>query len=96
MTLTRTPAAFAALAVSLTACGATEIDSPKVENLIRDSLAAPEPERVDCPDDVEAVAGEVFYCKVRYRGRAEATITVHMEDDEGRVSFGPEDLDPGG
>jgi hypothetical protein len=79
----------------LAACGTTTIDSGKVEQLVRDNVAAPKPARVDCPDGVKARKGEVFYCKLDYPGRKPATLTVHIESDDGRVSFRPSDLKPG-
>jgi hypothetical protein len=83
-------------ALPLAACGTTEIDSGKVEKLVLDNVAAPKPTRVDCPDGVTARKGEVFYCKLEYPGRGPARLTVHIDSDEGRVSFKPGDLAPGG
>jgi hypothetical protein len=91
--LAAVPAALAL--VVLAGCGDTEIDSGKVEKLIRDNVAAPKPARIDCPDGVKARKGEVFYCKLEYPGRRPATLTVHIESGDGRVSFGPGDLKPG-
>ena len=88
--------AVGSAALPLVACGTTTIDSGKVEQLVRDNVASPKPTRVDCPDGVEAKEGEVFYCKLEFPGRKPATLTVHIDSDEGRVSFQPSDLKPGG
>jgi hypothetical protein len=93
--MTRTAAALAALGLTLSACGSTTIDSGKVEQLIRDNLAGAKPDKIACPDDVEADKGSTFECKLEYPGRAPAIVTIHIEDEDGRVSFGPADLRPG-
>jgi hypothetical protein len=93
--MTRTLASVAALALTLSACGTTTIDSGKVEKLIRDSLAAPKPDRVKCPSDVKAEKGKTFTCTAEYAGRTPATVTVHIDDGDGRVHIGPGDLKPG-
>ena len=37
--------------------------------------------------------GETFECKLSYdHGVPPATVTVHIENDDGRVSFGPSDF----
>ena len=83
-------------ALALTACGTTTIDSGKVEQLVRDSAASPKPERVQCPDGVPAHKGDVFRCRLFYARGKQATLTVHIQDDGGRVSFAPSDLHAGG
>jgi hypothetical protein len=95
LTTTRTLAVAAALALSVSACGGTEIDSGKAEKLIRDNAAAPKPQRVDCPSGVKAEKGKTFDCKLEYAGRPAATVTVHIDDSDGRVHIGPGDLQPG-
>ena len=87
--------AGAAAALVLAGCGGTTIDSGKVEKLIGDNLAGPRPDRVDCPSGVDADKGSTFECKIEYAGRTPATVTIHIEDEDGRVSFGPADLRPG-
>jgi hypothetical protein len=90
------PRKLAALAVPilvLTACGGTEIDAGKTEDLIRKSVTGPPPKTVECPDGIEAKKGETFYCDVTYdRGLPPASVTVHIEDDDGRIRVGPEDF----
>jgi hypothetical protein len=93
--MTRTLAVATAFVLLLSACGETKIDSGKVENLIEDSLAPPKPDRVSCPEDVKAEKGKTFVCRLEYPGRAPARLTVHIEDDEGRVRFDQSDLAPG-
>jgi hypothetical protein len=88
--------ALGSAALALAACGSTTIDSGKVEQLVRDSAAAPKPERVQCPAGVQARKGEVFRCRLFYARGKQATLTVHIENDNGRVSFAPSDLSAGG
>jgi hypothetical protein len=78
--------------VALAGCGGTEIDSGKAERLVRDSLAGPAPESVDCPDGVEADAGSSFDCQVRYPDGRSAAVTVHVDDDDGRIRVGRGDF----
>lgn len=79
----------------LAACGDTEIDSGKVEGLIRENVAEPKPRKVECPDGVKAEKGKTFECKLDYPGGKPATVTVHIDNEDGRVRFGPEDLRTG-
>ena len=86
-------ATAATFALGLTACGGTEIDAGKTESLIKDNVTGPPPRRVDCPDGVEAEKGKTFECGVVYEhGVPPARVTVHIEDDDGHVRFGPGDF----
>jgi hypothetical protein len=93
VTTIRTVAAFALPALFLTACGGTEIDAGKAQSLIKDNIGGPAPKSVDCPDGVEAKKGDTFTCKLTYEhGVPPARVTVHIEDDDGRIRVGPGDL----
>jgi hypothetical protein len=84
-----------ALATGLVACGGTEIDSGKAEKLIQDSGLQPPPQKVDCPDGVEAKKGATFECTITFGGgRPAAVVTVHILDDKGRIRLGPGDFRP--
>jgi hypothetical protein len=91
--MTRKLSVLAMALLGLTGCGGTEIDAGKVEDLIRDNVTGPPPRSVECPEGVEANKGETFECELTYeRGVPPATVTVHIEDDDGRVRFGPGDF----
>jgi hypothetical protein len=77
---------------ALTGCGDTEVDSGKAERLVRDNLTGPPPESVECPDGVDAEPGATFECQVRLPDGRGATVTVHVEDDDGYISIGPGDV----
>jgi hypothetical protein len=85
--------AFIALpALLLAACGSKEIDSGKAEKLIQQNIT-PQPKAVDCPDGVEAKGGETFTCKLTYEhGVPPAQVTVHIENDDGRIRVAPGDV----
>ena len=87
--------ALGSAALAVAACGSTKIDSGKVEQLIRENAGQPTPERIVCPDGVEARKGDVLRCRLFYARGREATVTVHIEDGDGHVSFQPGDLKPG-
>jgi len=77
----------------LAACGGTEIDAGKTEDLIKENVSGPPPRAVECPEGVEAKKGETFECELTYeQGVPAATVTVHIQDDDGRVRFGPGDF----
>jgi len=92
--MTRNLAALAFVsAMALSGCGGTEIDASKTEAFIRENVAGPPPRSVDCPDGVEAKKGETFDCRLTYEhGVPPATLTVHVENDDGKVRFGPGDF----
>jgi hypothetical protein len=77
----------------LAACGGTEIDAGKAESLIKDNIAGPQPKTVDCPDGVKAKGGDTFTCDLTYEhGLPPAKVTVHIENDDGRIRVAPGDL----
>jgi Domain of unknown function (DUF4333) len=89
----RTPAVLATAVLALAACGGTEIDAGKTEALIQDNVTGPPPQRVECPDGVEAKRDYSFECQVFYdHGVPPARVTVHITDDDGHVRFGPGDF----
>ena len=95
MTSIRKLAVLALPALALTACGGTEIDAGKAESLIKDNIAGPAPKTVDCPDGIDAKKGETFRCDLTYeQGIPPASVTVHIEDDDGRIRVGPGDVRP--
>jgi hypothetical protein len=80
-------------ALATTACGGTEIDADKAESLIKENIGGPPPKTVECPDHVKAHKGETFRCDLTYEhGVPPAIVTVHIEDDDGRIRVGPGDL----
>jgi hypothetical protein len=89
----RNLAALAFVAIFLSACGTTEIDAGKTESLIEDNVSGPPPRDVKCPEGIEAEKGKTFQCELTYEhGVPPATVTVHIQDDDGRVRFGPGDF----
>jgi hypothetical protein len=92
VTTNRTLAFLAVPALALAGCGATEIDPGKAESFIGQNIRGPAPEKIDCPDGVEAKKGATFSCDLTYpNGLPAAVVTVHIEDDAGRISIGPGD-----
>ena len=93
MTTIRKLAALALPALALAACGGKEIDAGKAEALIKDNIGGPPPKSVDCPEGIRAEEGETFRCDLSYEhGVPPAIVTVHIEDDDGRIRVGPGDL----
>jgi Domain of unknown function (DUF4333) len=93
LTMVRKLALLAVVPLALTACGTTEIDAGKTETFIKENVTGPAPRSVECPEGVEAEKGETFECKLTYEhGVTPAAVTVHIEDDDGRVRFGPGDF----
>jgi hypothetical protein len=93
VTTTRKLAALALPALALAACGGTEIDAGKAEALIKDNIGGPPPKTVDCPDGVKAKGGDTFRCDLTYEhGLPPAVVTVHIEDDDGRIRVAPGDV----
>jgi hypothetical protein len=89
---------FVALALAptvLAACGSTEVDAGKAESLVRENLTGPPPSAIECPEGVEAKPGATLECKLDYADGSKATVTVHVEDDDGRIRVGPGDFRPG-
>ena len=85
--------ALVTVATTLVGCGGTEIDADKTEALIRQNVTGPAPREVDCPEGVEAKAGDSFECRLTYEDDVPpATVTVHIVDDDGRVRVGPGDF----
>ncbi len=79
-------------AAVLAGCTKTEIDAGKAESFLRDNV--PGAQSADCPDGVEAKKGETFECDLSYTDGRKAKVTVHIQNDDGRVSIGPNDVKP--
>jgi hypothetical protein len=93
VTTTRKLAFLALSGLLLVACGETEIDSGKAESLIKGNIGGPAPRTVDCPDGVKAKGGDAFQCRLTYgHGLPPAVVTVHIENDDGRIRVAPGDL----
>jgi hypothetical protein len=97
MALARTaPAALGAvaLAVALSACGATLPEPPlrniaQIQTAIDQTLLAGQHVRgtAYCPTDVPAVKGQVFSCIVEIPGGSPAIFEVTVETPQGLVSY---------
>ena len=85
-------ALFAVPVLALAGCTTTEIDAGKAESFLRDNIDGAR--TVECPDGVEAKKGDTFECDVEYSDGRRAKVTVHIRNDEGRVSIGPDDVQP--
>lgn len=87
--MTRPPVAailLAGLACAVAACGA--LDTAQLEELTAqriESVIGVAPAAVDCPDDVEAKAGDAFSCTVTGTDGTSAEIQVVQTNDEGNV-----------
>lgn len=79
-------------ALALAGCTNTEINSGKTETFLRDNV--PGVSGASCPDGVEAKEGDTFECDLEYSDGRRAKVTVHIRNDEGRVSVGPGDVKP--
>jgi hypothetical protein len=88
----RKPALLALPALALAGCTSTEIDSGKAETFLRDNV--PGARAATCPDGVEAKKGDTFECDLDYEDGRRAKVTVHIENDDGRVSIRPDDVQP--
>jgi hypothetical protein len=96
----RFAAGAAALALALTGCGTTVIDSGKAESLIRQSVAGAgnfKVKSVSCPDNVTPKAGGTFTCQLSLTRVADGsvhsgTVSVHEVDAKGHVTISPTDF----
>ncbi len=83
-------AACASLALLVTACGESKLDTSRLENQIEKTLA----ERtgftiksVSCPDDVKAEKGGTFRCTVTTTRGQRAVANVIQTNDKGGVTW---------
>ena len=89
--------AAAATALALAGCSlsTTEIDSAQAEKFVRGAFEKP-PRSVSCPSGVEAKEGGTLNCKAVDSTGKRYVVTLHMADDEGRVTVGKKDFKPVG
>jgi uncharacterized protein DUF4333 len=84
-------ALFAGLLV-LPACTAT-LDTQKLEDQIAQGIqeqTGATGVTVDCPDDIEAKAGDEFECQATADDGTNATVKVTQNDDQGNVTWSVE------
>ncbi len=77
------------IAASLSACEKGTVDAPDVEQGVRqDILAQVGVETdVDCPKNVELVAGTTFVCEARDEGGTIVPVEAEVVTDEGQVRW---------
>jgi hypothetical protein len=82
-----------AIALLIAGCGVTntEIDSAEAEEFVKQAFDKP-PRSVECPDGVEAKEGGTFVCDAVDSAGKRYRVTLHMADDEGRVTVGAKDF----
>jgi hypothetical protein len=80
------PAALAA--VFFAACGTTEIDNKKAEDLIGKGLKSRGVQQatVKCPSGVEAKKGKTYTCQITLANGKKGTATTTLTDDKGHIS----------
>jgi hypothetical protein len=78
-------AAVAAMAMAVAGCGEDTLKQESAVDLVNKALnqQGVEAESVECPDDVEAKAGETFDCTVTLPDGKTATFTIEIEKVEG-------------
>jgi hypothetical protein len=99
---TRFAVAVAALtpALALTGCGGSSllIDPTHTEQLIRQDVKSDfKVKSVTCPDNITPKAGGSFNCQISVTSVSDGsvhsgTVTIHMDDAKGHVSFAPSDF----
>lgn len=78
-----------ALVLAAAACSKT-LDSTELEGSLKDQLETQLEVTgltVECPDDIEAEAGDTFRCTVTGTDGSEATIAVTQTDDQGNLTW---------
>lgn len=89
---------IALLAVALLTLGARceasvggGLDTGQIETEIQSGIEEQNPgvtvSSVDCPDDVQAEAGNTFTCTANVEGQGPAEVTVTQTDDQGNVRW---------
>jgi hypothetical protein len=71
----------------------TEIDSAEAEKFVTNAFAKP-PRSVKCPSGVKAKQGGTLTCDAVDSTGKRYRVTLHMADDEGRVTVGTKDFKP--
>jgi|KBSMisStandDraft_5_1062788.scaffolds.fasta_scaffold710055_2 uncharacterized lipoprotein len=77
--------AIALLAISLAACGKTVLDPTKTEEQLASSREKETGQKVigvDCPSDVEVVAGDSFECAIDEGKGGESTATLKIRNED--------------
>jgi hypothetical protein len=88
----RLAAALVAGLLVLPACTAT-LDTAKLEEQIAQGIeeqTGATGVTVDCPDDIEAKAGDEFECQATSDDGTDATVKVTQNDDQGNVTWAVE------
>jgi hypothetical protein len=78
-----------ALVVAAAACSKS-LDATELEGSLKDQLETQLDVTgltVDCPDDIEAKAGDTFRCTATGSDGSEATIEVTQSDDQGNLTW---------
>ncbi len=83
-------------------CGATvsvggiTIDHEKAQQMVVENLSGKGDQisarSAVCPDDVDAEKGETFACTVAWEDGGRGSVTVHIDSDDGDVSFDNDDV----
>jgi hypothetical protein len=84
-------AVLALFAIAGAGCGDREIDRAKAEAFALGAIR-PAPRTVSCPKGVKVEKGKTFECHVTTTDGTPATITMHIADDDGKVTVGAGDL----
>ena len=71
----------------------TEIDSSRAESFVKEAFSTP-PRTVNCPSGVEAKKGGTLTCQATDASGRRYNVVLHMADDKGRVTVGPDDVHP--
>ncbi len=96
--------AVALAVIALSACsvsfgGSDQIDHKKAETLLRDNLhpnsGSPKLTSISCPSGVKIKKGGTFDCTVSFADGSTSTVTIHMTDSSGRISFNSSDIHNG-
>ena len=80
----------ALLALLVTACGTDYVDTPKLEQTIRDDVAAQlhvTVTSVDCPDNRVFKLGDVFDCTAKLADGRTLTVTVSNPNGGGNLKY---------
>ena len=83
------------LLVALAAGCSRVLDTPSVEAEIKDQLElqlSGVTVEIECPEDIEAKAGESFECTATSEENNKAKIVVTQTDDDGSIDFRVEEL----
>src|SRR3954453_3868137 len=88
-------AVMAAVAMAGCDVSTTEIDSKQAEDFVKGAFEKP-PRSVKCRSGVEAKKGGTLTCKAVNSTGKRYDVTLHMVDDQGRVTVGTKDFKPVG